>query len=128
MTKKTTEPIIDWEPAPGYVLCKPMKREEMAALYNRAGGSNLSLPDRVGKVSDSVGTGRIVKAGPVSLEYAKLIKELDITMATMHSMQPKPGDYIAWMPYTDQLIEIDGQKYSLVGYDKIRAVRKGESQ
>ena len=134
MTDKQ-QPIIDWDPAPGYLLCKPLKREELAALYDRAGGSNLSLPDKVGKVSDSVGAGIVIKLGPVASTADGWQFPVDVKISNTDPNQQftdampiglQPGDYIAWMPFTDQLIEIDGVKYSLVGYDKIRAVRKGE--
>lgn len=141
---KPKEPNIDWDPAPGYLLCKQLKREEVAALYNRSGGSNLSLPDKVGKVSDSVGVGLVVKAGAPDID--SILKSLDLaektklpkTAEAMNAVAAKynvpktflpkatVGDYVAWMPFTDQIIEIDGAKFSLVGYDKIRAVRKGE--
>jgi co-chaperonin GroES (HSP10) len=135
-------PVIDWEPAPGFLLCKALKREELAALYGRGGAGKLGLPDKVGKVSDSVGVGQVIKLGGYSMEVllkaaqvADLSKDAiskklgqkayDRVMSQHVEDQVKPGDYIAWMPYTDQIIEIDGAKYSLVGYDKIRAVRKG---
>ena len=138
MTKKPeqTTPIIDWDPASGFLLCKPLKREELARLYNRDAGS-LQLPDRMGKVSDSVGAGQVVKLGGRSVEdkkleheYHTMLKAGSAKVTIMPGMldQIKVGDYVAWMPYTDQLIEIDGVKYSLVGYDKIRAVRKGDSK
>ncbi len=121
-----TKPIIDWEPAPGSVLVKPVKREELAALYNR-GGSNLSLPDKVGKVSDSVGVGRVIKLGAPArvLDASEAISQQE-AQQLYHASQLglQVGDYIAYMPYTDLLIEIDGVKYALVEYKNIRAVRK----
>jgi hypothetical protein len=129
LATKATDPIIDWEPAPGYLLCKALKREELAALYNRGTAGKLGLPDKVGKVSDSVGAGRVIKCGLVRTIDGQ--PEWHLTQVTEGSNFGKPlglvGDYIAWMPFTDQIIEIDGQKYSLVGYDKIRAVRKGDT-
>lgn len=113
------QPIIDWEPAPGFVLIKPVTREEMAALYNRNGASSLSLPDKVGKVSDSVGVGKVVLRG-------KLAYDANVPMAETAGAMVEDGDYIAFMPYTDLRIEIDGVKYALVEYNKIRAVRKGQ--
>lgn len=133
---------IAWNPAPGYVLCRVVKREE---LQKNTG--NLELPDNVGKVSDSVGVGEVLKAGgydhealKLSVEVAKLIgkdtlAKINETVKASGQRHPfgnnihdqiKPGDLIAWMPFTDQLIEIDLVKYSLVGYDKIRAVRKAK--
>jgi hypothetical protein len=141
LAAKVTAPIIDWEPAPGYLLCKALKREELAALYNRGTAGKLGLPDKVGKVSDSVGVGQVVKPGGLDAKALLMGRKLDIdangqqigTQAAENVESAamiylvRPGDYIAWMPFTDMIIEIDGQKYSLVGYDKIRAVRKGDT-
>jgi co-chaperonin GroES (HSP10) len=133
-TGKPTTPIIDWKPAPGFLLCKALKREEVAALYGRGTAGKLGLPDKVGKVSDSVGVGQIIEMGGMAIadmklqyEYNELLKKGNPkTVILPHPFwKLKVGDYIAWMPYTDQIIEIDGQKYSLVGYEKIRAAREG---
>jgi hypothetical protein len=123
------KPIIDWEPAPGFLLCKALKREELAALYNRGTAGKLGLPDRVGKVSDSVGAGQVIATGDILpadvIEWLDMLKKLGEPERPHYYTKTKPGDYVAWMPFTDQIIEIDGAKYSLVGYDKIRAGRKG---
>lgn len=148
MIAKSTEkePIIDWTPAPGYVLCTIMDRKEVAELYDRkiVGKTQLSMPDKMGRASDSVGVGQIIEKGqPDRAELLDLIKLIDYSakelkdssdMMTALSgakaswLQYNVGDYIAFLPYTDQIIEIDGVKYSLVGYDKIRAVRKGDNK
>lgn len=126
--KVAKEPLIDWDPTPGFLLCKALKREELNALYNRSGAGALSLPDRVGKVSDSVGAGQVIKLGPPELRIIdgtnKSKAEIDAELQRT-TLGLEPGDYVAWMPFTDLIIEIDGAKYSLIGYDKIRAVRKG---
>ncbi len=136
-TDKPQEPIVDWEPAPGVLLCKPLKREELAALYNRKNEKSLFMPDKVGKVSDSVGVGQIIEMGGMSVADMKLQHEYDellksggskVTILPHPFWKLKVGDYIAWMPFTDQLIEIDGTKYSLVGYNQIRASRKGDTK
>jgi co-chaperonin GroES (HSP10) len=134
---------VDWDPTPGFILVKVLKREEVATLYDRAGGSNLSLPDSAGKVSDSVGVGRVVKNGTPSRE--ELLQHIEIVKfsaehkeskgladlvepmrtSTADWLKYKPGDYVAFMPYTDLIIEIDGTKYSLLPYSAIRGVRKG---
>ncbi len=131
MTDRPKQPNIDWEPAPGVLLCKPLKREELAALYNRKNEKPLFMPDKVGKVSDSVGVGQVLRLGPGKPENidatGKSKAEIDQELKA-GQLGLKPGDYVAWMPFTDQLIEIDGQKYSLVGYNQIRAIRKGDSK
>lgn len=128
-----TKPIIDWDPAPGCLLVKVLKREELAALYSKAGGNNLSLPDRAGKVSDSVGVGCVIKAGSVSMAQVKdeifapadlvTLEMIDAARAAA-SFDVEVGDYVAFMPYSDLIIEIDGTKYSILQYTSIRAVRK----
>lgn len=132
--KPKDEPVIDWNPAPGYVLCKSLRREEVAAIYNKPSNKpGLSLPDNVGKVSDSVGIGRVIKAAPPTVDDALKIEKYHAAATkaekdkalSMFKHGIEVGDYVAFMPFTDALIEIDGVKYSLVGYDKIRAVRKG---
>lgn len=111
---------IAWEPAPGYVLCRPVKREELQK------SSGLELPDSAGKVSDAVGVGEVIECGDPT--YADLIEadkaaELTINVKSIWS-RISPGDLIAFMPYTDKLLEIDLKKYSVVAYKQIMAVRK----
>lgn len=146
MTDKPKDPIIDWDPTPGYVLCKEVKREELAELYNQqvVGKSQLSLPDNMGRVSDGVAIGQVIKLGGYSMEVllqaakvAHLSKDAinkhlgqqayDRVMGQNIEDKVKIGDYVAYMPFTDVIIEIDGQKYRLVEYSKIRSVRKGGS-
>ena len=108
----------DWKPAPGFVLCLPKKREDL-----QTSKSGLSMPDSVGKVSDSVGVGEVVKCGKIRTTfYNNQDKANNITEWSGEKLEP--GDLIAWMPYTDTIIQIDTKKYSLVPYDKIRAVRR----
>lgn len=126
------QPIIDFEPMPGYILIKSLKREEVAELYNRGGKSNLSLPDSVGKVSDSVGVGYVKAVGDFGLEIKKKLldtygDDYEKSEEYKRLMAIEPSTYIAHMPYTDLIIEIDGQKYSLLPYDKVWAVRKAQS-
>lgn len=115
---------IDWEPAPGVILCRPIKREEM----QDTGG--LKLPDSVGKQSDNVGVGEVIKCGPKGPNEIRLLADVAKISAAGIKIEHadlttcEPGDLVAWMPYTDQLIEIDMVKYSLVGYANVRAVRK----
>lgn len=116
------KPDIDWQPAPGFILCRPVEREE---LQNTSG---LALPDSVGKVSDSVGVGEVIKTSLLLpkdiIEWLDMLKGLGEPEKPHHYTDIKPGDLIAWMPFTDSIIEINLKKYSLVGYDKVRAVRK----
>lgn len=128
--------IIDFNPTPGHLLIKPLKREEVAALYNRGKSSNLSLPDNVGKVSDSVGIGRVIKLGWVDIDLTVKLSKINVAESIVSVADRKEavknytladlavGDYVAHMPYTDLIIEIDGVKYSLLPYDKVWAVRK----
>ena len=106
----------DWKPAPGFVLCLPKKREDL-----QTSKSGLSMPDSVGKVSDSVGVGEVVLTGPAIDNDGKKLWQFDDA-----GFELNPGDLVAWMPYTDTIIEIDTKKYSLVPYDKIRAVRRAK--
>lgn len=132
--EKAVEPIVDWEPTPGHLLIKPLKREEVASeLYGKDSKNSLSLPDNMGKISDSVGVGRVIKMAYPSAETVKVANEampadLELALPMLHKWVHKGlevGDYVAFMPYTDLLIEIDGAKYSLIEYSRIRGVRNG---
>lgn len=141
------QPVVDWDPTPGFVLIKTLKREEVAEqLYGKkTAGPTLSLPDKMGKISDSVGVGRVIKVGMPDrdelLEHIEIIKfEASIKekgdSVGSDLVEPlrannaswlhyKVGDYVSFMPYTDLIIEIDGAKYSILPYSAIRGVRKG---
>lgn len=123
---------IDWEPAPGYVLCRPVDREELQTM----GKSSLVMTDDVGKVSDHVGVGEVLKVGgpgATELKFIKLSRELKA--AGPSALDPvvklgnlQHGDLVAFMPYTDKLLEVDMSKYSLVRYDQIMAVLKNSGE
>lgn len=118
MAENTTTDVDlnGWEPVPGFVLCKQKKREDL-----QTSKSGIALPDSAGKVADSVGVGEVILVGTPKTGYYKGEKyaEPDWLGGPL-----KPGDLVAWMPFTDSLIEINLKKYSLVPYDKIRAVKK----
>lgn len=134
---KKQQPTLDWNPTPGHLLCKPLKREEVAELYKKQSARvSLSMPDNMGRVTDSVAVGQVIKMGPPAIEKALHIDEVygetktpdaKQNALTMFEFGIQPGDYVAYMPFTDVIIEIDGAKYHLVEYEKIRAVRKGNA-
>lgn len=114
---------IDWEPQIGVLLCRTVKREEMQGEDN-----GFALPDQVGKKSDSVGVGEVIKTSNMHPDHVNAWMDMLKKIGEPEKPHPftdiKPGDFVAWMPYTDQLIEIGMETYSLVGYANIRAVRK----
>lgn len=124
MTKTKVEYDLDgWIPIPGFVLCRAIKREEL-----QKSDSKLTLPDRVGKVSDSVGVGEVIATSLMLpnavVEWLDMLNKLGEPEKPHFYTDIKPGDLIAWMPFVDMVIEIKLKKYSLVPYDKVRAIRK----
>lgn len=132
------KPKIDWEPAPGYVLIKPLDREEL----NRSlpGSSTLKMPDDMEKVSDHTGVGEVVKTGCVGPAEVAFMRDVFEMMGSVPKgskvvgdvedlkFDINPGDLIAFMPYTDKLLEIGIEQYSLVGYRQIMGVLKKGSR
>jgi co-chaperonin GroES (HSP10) len=110
-----TNQLNNWQPVLGYVLCKPLKREE---LNRQSDKDDLELADGTGKVSDSVGVGRVIQLGPDSIVDNKLMGAATFGV--------RVGDLIAHMPYVDKLIEVDGEKFSLVAYKQIMGIMKAE--
>lgn len=131
MANQPLPPNIDWKPQPGYMLVTKLTREQVAELYNR-GHNNLSLPDNVGKVSDSLGVGCVEMTSAMlpatEIEWVDMLRKIDEKERPHYYTAIKPGDYVAFMPYTDALMEIDGKKYSVLPYDKVWAVRKGATK
>lgn len=123
--KPAASDLDGWTPAPGFVLCRPVKREELQG-GNKTG---LMMPDKVGKVSDNVGVGEVVLCGPPALDIDASHIETQAERAKFfdkHTHGVGLGDLVAFMPYTDAIIEINIKKYTLVPYDKIRAIRRAK--
>ena len=104
---------IDWEPAPGYVLIRPLDREDMDRRLPKK--STLEMPDDMQKVSDHTGIGEVIKCGDIRMDNDE--KRVDWLGPVLRA-----GDLVAFMPYTDKMLEIDMRKYSLVGYRQIMSV------
>lgn len=99
-----------FKPAPGYILAKPMTREE---LHN----SSLALPQSAKDGNDSVGVAKVIECGAVrTIDDNKEWLGEDLAV----------GDLIAYMPYTDVIIMEGFDKLSIVPYKQIVATRKGE--
>lgn len=125
MQKSTANLNLSWEPAAGYVIARPLKREEMNT------GTTLVMADSTGKMSDSVGVGEVILCGTPDQEEVKLLLELEergIKTDETKYYKLKPGDLIAWMPYTDKLLEQDLVKYSVVAYKQIMAIKKKDAK
>ncbi len=110
---------LDFEPATGYVIARPITREDL----NKSSGSSLQMPDSIGKVSDSVGVAEVIKCGPVEQTF----DAEGMTMAEVAERLKSPvevGDLIAFMPYTDKILEVGMTKYSVVAYKQIMAYKR----
>lgn len=118
-----------FQPAPGFILAKPMSVEE---LKSQDSTSLLSLPDSASKEKDSVGIARVVAMGGTPLEVAVAIADIsskvgvDQESSNMWSLASlKPGDLIAYIPYTDAIIMVGIEKHNLVPYRNVMAVMQG---
>ena len=94
-----------FHPAPGYILGRPVTREEISKSTNK-----LLMPDAVGKLKDSVGIAEV-------LELGDKLKDDSVTI------ELKPGDLIAYIPFTDAIIEEGSVKHNLVPYKNVMAIR-----
>ncbi len=103
------QPSFTFHPAPGYILAKPLTREELSR-----NNSKLSLPDSAGKEKDSVGIARVIECGKVRVT--------DIGSEEWEGPKLKAGDLIAYMPFTDAIIMNGFDKQNLVSYRNIMAV------
>lgn len=97
-----------FKPSPGFVLARPLKREELH------GKSSLAMPDGVANEKDAVGIAEVVELGKQKDKDPDLMLE--------------PGDLIAYMPYTDVIIMDGFEKRNLVAYKNIVAIAKGGKQ
>lgn len=112
---QSTENIVvksdnQFHPAPGFIFARPLKREELNS-------GAFSLPDNASNIHDSVGIAEVIECGQIRT----INGELEWT-----GVELAVGDLVGHMPYTDAIIEIDLKKYSILPYDKIWAVRKGQ--
>ena len=106
----------EFHPAPGFILGKPLTREEVSNTK-----TTLKLTDAAGKEKDSVGIARVIELGWPRTGYYKgsqyqgpdwLGEKLEV------------GDLVAYMPYTDVII-LDGyEKRNIIPYEKIVATAK----
>lgn len=122
--KKSEQTKPKFHPAPGYILAKPLTREELAKS-----STSLDLPDNAGKEKDSVGVARVLELGGAGPEELRTIA-LMVKLATAKSYPKagtaygnlKVGDLVAYMPFTDAII-LDGyEKLNLIAYRNVMAV------
>lgn len=107
--------LDEFEPAPGFLIGRPVKREELQSQ----GG--LSLPSSVGKVSDSVALAEVLKVGAVR----KVDGEYEYpTSGMLDHPDLEVGDIVGYMPYTDKLLEIDLENYAVVAYKQIMLIKR----
>lgn len=115
----------EFHPAPGYVLAKPMTREELAKS-----STSLVMPDNAGKEKDAVGVATVIETGPMDLELAMKLGKLPLLSKADKAMLfgvlqgIEPGDLIAYMPFSDMIIMDGFEKRNLVSYKAICAVAK----
>ena len=104
----STEQTNHFRPAPGFVLARPLKKEEQQQ-------STLSMPGSAKDKTDSVGVAEVIECGA--------IRTIDGQVEFEYKLEP--GDIIAYMPFTDVLIDAGSfEKNCLVGYTSIRAIKK----
>lgn len=115
---------LTYQPAPGYILGKPLSREELAAK-----STSLALPSNTGREKDSVGIAEVLAlggAGHAELETIALMVKLASEPLAPASGTAygniKVGDLVAYMPFTDAVI-LDGyDKLGLIAYRNVMAV------
>ena len=104
-----------FHPVPGYVLARPLEKEELQQ-------SSLSMPGSAKDKTDSVGIAEVIECGTNRTE-------ITVTGHEVAEWRGEPlavGDHIAYMPFTDVLIDTENfKKHVLVAYTSIRAVKKG---
>lgn len=103
-----------FKPAPGYILAKPLTREELAKS-----SSLLALPDDVGKEKDSVGIAEVLECGHLVAEHIGLDSEGGVPAELLDL---KPGDLVAYMPFTDAIIMDGFEKHNIIAYKNIMAI------
>lgn len=133
MTNSPKSPVF--HPAPGYLLCKPLTREDLSSL-----STSLALPDNVGKESDAVGVAEVLENGGLELgtvlalrRLSKFSKDLGIDIGNARDLKHphlklKAGDLVAYMPFTDMIIMDGYEKRALISWDKIVAVAQVPSK
>lgn len=95
--------VVDFKPAPGYILGRPVSREELSQSTTA-----LALPDQVGKLKDSVGIAEVLLLGK--------LKDDDPAITL------KPGDLVAYIPFTDAVIEQGYHKRNVIPYRNVMAI------
>lgn len=111
----------DFHPAPGYILAKPLTRDEVSNMT-----TSLSLPELAGKEKDAVGVARVIELGPMDLDTqikAQKNKSPGLTALDMYDLVA-PGDLVAYMPFTDMIILHGYEKRNLVAYKNVVAIAK----
>lgn len=130
---QATGPIF--KPAPGYIIGKPLKREELA---QRQGG--LALPDSVGKEKDSVGVAEVLLVGEPDLATVAAVSGvlervaaagdelLDgiVKQLKVSSPEVRVGDLVAYIPFTDAIIMEGFEKRNVIAYKNVVAVARAD--
>jgi hypothetical protein len=105
----------EFHPAPGYILGKPLTREELAKS-----STSLSLPDNVGKEKDSVGIAEVLECGNPGTDIA----HDGVGYSRWEGEDLSPGDLVAYIPFTDAIIMDGYEKRNLIAYKNIMAVSR----
>lgn len=115
MSKKST---LAFQPAPGFVLAKPLSREEVSNLT-----TSLALPDKTGKEADSVGIAQVIACGDVrKTRTGWEWPTEDGNPSAYKRYALMPGMLIAYIPFTDAIIMDGFDKHNLVPYRSIMAI------
>lgn len=105
-----------YEPAPGYVLCRPLKAEATTA-------SGLKLPDTYTKKDANIA--EVIKPGENRLLISQPNHEGQVASVKEWMGAPlDEGDIIAYRPYTDIEVEEGYDKLVFVPYSEIVAVKR----
>lgn len=94
-------------PKAGYVAVRPLKVENTL-------GSGLKLPDSMTEKDANIG--EVIECGLVPvIDGVKDWLDADL----------RPGDFVAYRPFTDTVVQQKLEKVSYVAYEQIVAFKKG---
>ncbi len=103
-------------PAPGYLVVEPISVDQ----FNETGLATLE------DEKERIATGRVLSVGDWDIEAVKVLADLASNIRSeeykLNYPNVEEGDIVAYQPYTENQIKLNGKELHLIRFDKITGV------